>query len=976
MLTNKPKPIYSQANYINSQTSIKHYTITSLHRKQEHYLLESIKLILMKRVNILCVLLMMCVCSSFAINSITTDYTITKVRVANANDKEIIVASSYYGTVLAYDYKGKQLWANVLSGYMNHELWAEDITGDGKDEIFAANADGHLYCMDIKGKLLWQFKASETPMYAIAVVRKNDVPYVVCGDYSNSFYYLSAEGQMVKEVKSSKYSKERIFGDTTEIKMPPAKAHIANFLRKMKMSDGTELLAVLGTNNSMQTTGSLYIFDILEDTPKKTHKIKSKKGQGYMRAYDITGDGNDDLIFGPSSMVQDAGYTIYKTSTTKQEYFNFKPIIKKMNRFGYRVVQTVPAKIDGQKKYLSIFGSEILIMDMDLNPSKAEIISTRCSYNDIWFNEDKNHIILASAQSGGNGIHIIDLNSKTWKSEYEKLIPEGNVQAMIDNHANVRKQLKNYKAPKNQNSSRPVYLMSDRNISGAEKIVADINKNYSSPVFLNYYFSPYAQDPKDWGRDELANEKYRSKRDRRKKYTLTQEEILLKVVPNYNGKPGLAMWGGHGNDPYFFSLETLKGIIDAANGKKTVFIFPELEKHDDDFKWVLENHIYPLAQYAQGKNTNIYIRTKHTFWQGPAHAPQWNRMLSGEFADVFVPSMEETTDKSMELSVSARMGYWMSGAVDSWGARCARDNTSFDRMRQFSHQEIPNHFLRQMVYNVASGAQYLNNFTVDQSYMSLLWELIAKGVLYVPERHELLSLSPVHLGMLPPDEHMLEEGHNVKWLTFYDEQKEKENPMVFSHLNGSWPGAPVTEWDFSRYAAGVNERRLNYLPNYKNGMVLMTPVQHGKFAMKDAPRGAMEDKLHPIYKGITKEYITDGAKYYSADGKETYAANEYYKVIEKEIEEGAKKLPLTVTGDVAWVVAQTGPKNLRLTIIDGGYINPKDREAIVTFNTVKPLKMVDMLDGKSFKISKPEKIIVDVPCGLFRFIDIELSEEL
>ena len=30
--------------------------------------------------------------------------------------------------------------------------------------------------------------------------------------------------------------------------------------------------------------------------------------------------------------------------------------------------------------------------------------------------------------------------------------------------------------------------------------------------------------------------------------------------------------------------------------------------------------------------------------------------MSGEYADVFVPSMEETTDKTMELSLAGRMG--------------------------------------------------------------------------------------------------------------------------------------------------------------------------------------------------------------------------------------------------------------------------------------------------------------------------------
>jgi len=154
---------------------------------------------------------------------------------------------------------------------------------------------------------------------------------------------------------------------------------------------------------------------------------------------------------------------------------------------------------------------------------------------------------------------------------------------------------------------------------------------------------------------------------------------------------------------------------------------------------------------------------------------------------------------------------------------------------------------------------------------------------------------------------------------------------------------------------------------------LITPVQNGAFAAKDPPRGAMSDYLHPLYKNIMKEYVTDGRHYYSADGKKEYAADEYYKTIEADIKKSAKLLPLTVSGDVAWVAAQASANHLRLTVIDSGYINPKARTAIVKFHTVKPLKMFDLLDKKSFNITDPYAVKIDIPCGMFRFIDIEIE---
>ena len=41
----------------------------------------------------------------------------------------------------------------------------------------------------------------------------------------------------------------------------------------------------------------------------------------------------------------------------------------------------------------------------------------------------------------------------------------------------------------------------------------------------------------------------------------------------------------------------------------------------------------------------------------------------------------------------------------------------------------------------------------------------------------------------------------------------------------------------------------------------------------DAPRGKLTDHLHPLYKDITCEFITNGRHYLSADGNQTYTAD-------------------------------------------------------------------------------------------------------
>ena len=75
------------------------------------------------------------------------------------------MASSYEGAVLGVSYSGKIGWTNELSGFMNHDLWCEDLTGDGTDEVLAANADGTVYCLNSRGSLLWTFKRNQVQLW-------------------------------------------------------------------------------------------------------------------------------------------------------------------------------------------------------------------------------------------------------------------------------------------------------------------------------------------------------------------------------------------------------------------------------------------------------------------------------------------------------------------------------------------------------------------------------------------------------------------------------------------------------------------------------------------------------------------------------------------------------------------------------------------------------------------------------------------
>ncbi len=908
---------------------------------------------------------------SAGLSSFDTGHTISLVRHATSTNGQFIAASSYEGAVVAIDFNGTVLWEKELSGVTNHDLWVDDMDGDGNDEIYAANADGSLYALDYLGRNLWQRSLGETPLSAVTTVDKDNTTYLVAGGYDKNLYYLDLDGVVVMSIASSDYSDLRAFGSG---RLPENNTHTINRLRPVTRADGSQSLAVIATNNQLQTAGYMYLFEPLENAPSHSFRTLMPRPIGHMTVADINADGSEEVLLGTTGSRQSSAIKSYDLLNDTEQQLAFPSLGNPdLGSFGYRTSHIEQITAQGVNQFLVLYGNQIVLTQTDLSDEQVEVLTSTYSYNDLFKIPGTNTLLMASAQSGGSAVHVLNTENPQWKEQYINLDPPGNIDRILNGIDRTRENLALFSKSPDQSQSRPVYLLSATLSSDADKAAADKVKTLypDNPVFLGNKFSPFAEN---WDRGVLTSELYRDIRDPRRRYDYNQQQVLDLYAPLYAGdSAGAAFWGGHGTDPLYFSPDTYRRLFDQALGKKTVLIFPELEKHDEDFASVINEVFYPLAEHGKSTGGQLSIRTKNSFWFGAVHLPLWSRLVSGEFAGQFVPSMEETLDKLMDISVSGRIGLWASGSTDEWGTRFARDNAVYNGLDQKSHQVLPNAALRQLIYAVANGATQLNNYPVSQEYMSLLWELIGSGALYVPKREDLLHISPVHLSMVDPHERFIEQSVNRKWTTFYDQSEEQANPMVFGRLNGTWPGAPVTRWDFSRYASGAPDRRLNFLPPYANGLVLITPPQPNA---STEPRGLLKDKLHPIYNNILKEYFTDGHSYFSEDKSEVYAADDYYQVIEKDIVESAKLLPATVTGDVAWTLAQTSPTNLRLTLIDSGYLNPGSKRARVTFNTIEPISITDILDGTTFKRNQQNAIGIDIGAGGFRFIDIELNKPL
>lgn len=923
------------------------------------------------------------VISANEIKSIDTEVnTVMKVRVAKQGTDNVIIGSDYNGVVLATDYNGKILWrTKIAAGTMNHDLWCADIDGDKKQEIFVANANGSITCLDINGQKKWTFtpykSAHLTPMYSVCVVKHDKKPYVVCSDLSTNCYYLDAlTGKLVQTLSSRDYSKAKVF----KLDKKYNSLHIANFLRPIPLDNGNDLLLIHGSNNHMQSSGEFYVMEPLTNKVLSTviKPLKQKGTMGDVRVADPDGDGTYEVLFGSSVLKgNEFGKIEFTDNYTKAKLYSYPIPQKSVGDVAYRVNQPFILNKKNGYEYGVLSSNAIVFFSSDVKSRQVqENLKTTFAYNDVC-QDDKGNIILASCQDGGSCIHLINTKKSSWKYDYENLMPQGNIKRIMDYTRVVRKELKQFDKPAWQRD--PVYVIGFE--GNNEPIASKLDKSKSLALFGAPWNRGHNQEP-SWRLPLYENNRYLKSRDRRNKYDRTADEIVDYFTPSYDGVKGITTWAGHGNDPLFFSLDVLKRIASYGyehGKKKTIYIYPEMNHTDSDFDFVMKNQVYPLVEFMGTIDSKVAFRAKNIFWQGQVYSKIWEPIVSGKYAAEAIPLLEETTDKTQDLSILGRMGLWAAGSVDGWGVRCSRDDPSFDRSRQFSSQKLSNHVLRKTIFSLACGARYIHNSAesdVDELeyHASLAYELLAKEALFVPKRNEILSISPVHLSMYHPQESYIHEGEDNKWSIYYNRENEEANPKVFSHMNASWLGASVTPWDFSNYASGVVDRRQNSIPSYPNGMVLITPVQSKALREKNSVRGNLADNLHPFYKSILKEYITDGVDYLSADGKQRFKADEFYKQIKKDIEEGAKKLPVQVKAEnTGWVVAQVSPTHLRLTLVDGGYLDPMDRKVKVNFNHIKVKKVSDILEGTSYNVAN-DSFDVTVPCGMFRFIDIELEK--
>lgn len=908
----------------------------------------------------------------------TGGHTIYHARAATVakGSARAVIAASQFGKLLCYTMDGKKLWERDTGGSFPFDMDVGDIDGDGLDEACVASADGSLHAVDHDGKPLWKVLEDKPPLYQVSILQSGRETAIFAGGVEKVLYKIGTHGKAVGKV--------------------PGEGIVRNIGAGAVIERGAKHLVVV--RRRAFKPGTLEIYDPVSLKLLTESRKAVGKDSFEMLVRDTDADGIEEIILGFRT-----GAAAYDANG--EEIARFEPRRGRKAPDTYEMMLLSGFGSDPAKGILGLSASWLIRYGPD-GKNRSER-SSCISPTSISYDEATGTVILGSAISGGDCIHLIDARAANWMDAYAGMEPKGRIGEVIENIRSVRGKIRNFNPPAYQPKSEAKYLIvseAGRPFNPSKTAELDPKDSEFPLAALHGALFPYdnvAFSANRWftdNRDRSAlPHGWARKRDQRMTYSLTKEEIIGYASKMESLGVRFMMTAGHGNDPLFMGLGTIEAILQAAPRTCDGFIFPEMERTDEGMKWVIDNHIRPICDLClkYGKK-KLVLRSKHAFWSCNAHLPLWREVImSRKYKEVIVPAMEETNERAPDLSISGRLGLYLTGYCAQWAARAVRDNLSFNRYFEWGTGMVGSHFLRALVYRASLGADMfliqlgslrtgtagessaehgryvheridlkppgrasdLSSGGANQGHLSEhgvfchepFVHMLGKGVIYTPkDRSDILSISPVAVGIMDPGPDYIRHGCNGHHI---EEYVAGEAPLVFDRLDNYWAQAPTAAHDIGSYGAGRTKQAHNFLPLFPYGLITFLPARED---ISKIPR-------------LGAKFDTDGKSWFIGGVKRGPA--EAKPDILRALGDRASALPVRVHGEAAWTAVRIDDRHIRLTLLDPGYLSPAERRVSVTFS-INARRVTDILDRKELEI-RDGAMAITIPAGIFRIIDIE-----
>lgn len=863
----------------------------------------------------------------------TGGYTLYHIQPAsvNNNKERALIGAAYDGSVLCLATDGKLIWKAKTGKGFPFDLSVNDIDADGLDDILVASSDGALYCFNATGQLQWTFaNADSLPLYQVCAAKQKDGKAIVLtGGVNDTLYSLSNKGVLMGKLS--------------------AESHITHIRAGDILGTGNDMVALTTSTGALAGKLSLSLIDpvslqrIWKHDSLGTYAPNSGRRFFSMAIADVNKDHKADILLSDSWGEHGKIFAFdQKGEKLFEQSDNRIPDVP------YRMNILVPVHLPNDNFIIGQFGNILIVYNQD--GSCREVVTGPYSYANAAFDATTQTLYCGSAVSGGDEWLAIHLNQPGWQKAFEQAKPVGKLARIIANMDTLKNQIASFRAPSYQPESRhaEVLLLDEYHLRTPE----ELRKNYHNSDHIRYVSHlVLTQKPEPgalWCRDisSFGN------------YDMTADEIVQEAEKWETKGLDFVIQAGH-TTALHMSPETFERVLKAAPHHLWGFEFSEIGGQlDSREEEVVEKIMLTLAdQCRRYGNKKILLRTKNIFWNGNIYVPFWKKiLLNQKYRDIFVPCLEETNSRTQELSLAGRLGLWQTGVFDHWACRAETDNACFNRSWEWSSQQVFSHLFRNLVSCASMGSDIYFNSIHQGPFSEQLekqlfpfYEMLEKGIVFIPQRDEIASLSNLAIGMKsPPSSSFLRHGTNGTRTIFSGSQP----PLVFDRLDWYWGGAPLEPYDFSHYALGTARRMCNFLPVTPYGMPCIVP----------------ETVNADIKNPFKEKIITDGELFYDAQGV-AHSPMEYKKFVVQALQKAALELPIRVEGPAHWSAAWLDKNHLRITLIDPGYLDPADRDVSIVLQQQGWTACRDILRNQAVPIQN-STVHVHIPMGTLRIIDL------
>ncbi|GAA3615121.1 hypothetical protein Q4Q39_02170 [Flavivirga amylovorans] len=868
---------------------------------------------------------------------ITSISSIRKVVSTQIGNEPALFISGLTGEVGCYTTSGKELWRTSTpnNNALVFDIEAEDINGDNQDEYIAVSADGYVHCWDSTGKTLWNFRPEvKVRLSQVEVIKTDEGAFVFVGGNNNRLYKLDNKGALVS---------------ANEIKGVMARMEAGNFVDKNTNS----LFVMTYTHDKTGYSYGAFLDPISGEELKEFKTTKLPKDYKSLmvtdvKVSDVNKDGRDDvLIFGTTRQFFPAFYAI---DGDGNNFVKFTPTTKEEKQGAkYIYAHAIGESLTPIKDEIIMRHGRI-VFKVDTKGKLIERTSTkekkeRFAVNSIVLEKESKTLFVAGEVDGGNAVYALDINSNEgWQRNPPSI---GRVPEVRKNIKELYKQVMSFELPSYQTKEKDPWVMVYRS-----KLDPKIKDLKGANLTIIPRMESWRQK---YDRSEIiaaVGEEYGSKRDRRGDYVNEEAYFLDRARTFEKNKEPFVIWAGHGSDPFYTDINTLEKILKVAPTTCHGFVFAEMAKTEDPRSHYYVNTIMPRLAKACREHgfAKLYYRYKQTFWATDVQLEPWRTLfLSKKYKDIVVPCTEDTNSYTQDLNLAGRVGMMMGGYVDNFGMRIVGDNVTGWRPFAPGGQRLPSCFVRSGVMRAIYGAKHgviSGNFDLeDDLELNLLFALMGSGVLPQANQDNIESIGSWHVidGLNEKFTEKEHSGHDV------DNYGKEDEEAVLSVTQVHWAGSSVPEYDFSK-ALGVDYRWLNFVPELPNGMIPIAP-------------GESEVSL----KENNTPYIKSDVSYGIVNG-ERLEPKEFGAILMETAKKGADNLLINVKG-AAWSAIRLDESHIRVILLDQGYLDPQERNAVITFNKKQPTSAKDILSGKPLKVEE-NQVKLTVPAGAMKFIDI------